>query len=99
MEGNIICFIFLDDSVTQPQNNKSEGESSGLYSKIIFFVLISILGLAIGVIFFKLGPLKEQEKVETIVDIPESQPEVHFDASEEHEATYTKPVISGITSN
>jgi len=55
-------------------------EKAALYSKIIFFVLISILGLAVGVIVFQLGPLKDQEiKVEKIADIPESQPEVQLD--------------------
>ena len=96
--NHISPFEFIDDSVPQPKD-KLEGESSGLYSKIIFFVLISILGLAVGVIVFQLGPLKDQEKVETIADIPESQPEVQLDVIEVQEASYPQPVISGITNN
>lgn len=92
-------YNFADDVAALIEEEESGG--SGFCSKLIFLVLLTALGLAVGVIFFELGgvhgPLGGD--VETIVKAPEEHVEYAFDPTEDEEPLDKNielpPVLSG----
>ncbi len=81
-----------------------EGDGSGACAKIIFLVLLSSLGLAVGVIFFEMGGIDSIKgftglsDIEQTINVPLVQPESPVASLAIDDTIEPSPIQTGLSS-